>query len=127
MASARLGQRLQCWLQAAGCLVQGLYTQRNCAHRKIPCSQASTFSQSPVYVQVARGVIGLVVTGHYPLNHHPARLAVEHLEQYSFGWKEISQWFSYLQSIIFVLSTTAVAVVVSSTLFTSLQARNYPA
>ena len=64
-------------------------------------------------MQVARGVIGLVVTGHYPLNHHPARLAVEHLEQYSFGWKEISQWFSYLQSIIFVLSTTAVAVVVS--------------
>lgn len=54
-----------------------------------------------------------MVTGHYPLNHHPARLALEHLEQYCFGWKEISQWFSYLQSIIFVLSTTAVAVVVS--------------
>ena len=69
-------------------------------------------SQERARVQVARGVIGLVVTGHYPLNHHPARLAVEHLEQYSFGWKEISQWFSYLQSVIFVLSTTAVAVVV---------------
>ena len=57
-----------------------------------------------------------MVTGHYPLNHHPARLAVEHLEQYSFGWKEISQWFSYLQSVIFVLSTNAVAVVVSRSL-----------
>ena len=65
-------------------------------------------------MQIARGVIGLVVTGHYPLNHHPGRLAIEHLEQYCFGWKEISQWFSYLQSILFVLSTTAVAVVVSS-------------
>ena len=57
-------------------------------------------------------MIGLVVTGHYPLNHHPGRLAIEHLEQYCFGWKEISQWFSYLQSILFVASTTAVAVVV---------------
>ncbi len=64
-------------------------------------------------LQIARGVIGLVVTGHYPLNHHPARLALEHLEQYCFGWKEISQWFSYLQSVLFVLSTTTVAVVVS--------------
>lgn len=63
-------------------------------------------------MQIARGVIGLVVTGHYPLNHHPGRLAIEHLEQYCFAWKEISQWFSYLQSIIFVASTTAVAVVV---------------
>ena len=63
-------------------------------------------------MQIARGVIGLVVTGHYPLNHHPGRLAIEHLEQYCFGWKEISQWFSYLQSILFVASTTAVAVVV---------------
>ena len=59
-------------------------------------------------MQIARGVIGLVVTGHYPLNHHPGRLAIEHLEQYCFGWKEISQWFSYLQSILFVASTTAV-------------------
>ena len=63
-------------------------------------------------MQIARGVIGLVVTGHYPLNHHPGRLAIEHLEQYCFGWKEISQWFSYLQSILFVASTTAVAIVV---------------
>lgn len=37
---------------------------------------------------------------------------MEHLEQYAFGWKEISQWFSYLQSILFVMSTCAVAVVV---------------
>jgi len=73
-------------------------------------------------VQIARGVIGLVVTGHYPLNHHPGRLAIEHLEQYCFGWKEISQWFSYLQSIIFVLSTTAVAIVVS--VFSSSKAKD---
>ncbi|CAK0787069.1 hypothetical protein CVIRNUC_010285 [Coccomyxa viridis] len=73
----------------------------------------NSFTRGDVIMQIARGVIGLVVTGHYPLNHHPGRLAIEHLEQYCFGWKEISQWFSYLQSILFVASTTAVAVVVT--------------
>lgn len=52
------------------------------------------------------------MTGHYPLNHHPARLAIEHLEQFSFGWRDISRWFSAAQSIIFVLTTIAVANVV---------------
>lgn len=63
-------------------------------------------------VQVARGVIGAVVTGHYPLNHHPARLAMEHLEQFAFGWKDISVAFSGVQSIIFIVTTIAVANVV---------------
>ena len=62
--------------------------------------------------QIARGVIGAVVTGHYPLNHHPARLAMEHLEQFCFGWKDISVAFSAFQSIIFIVSTIAVANVV---------------
>lgn len=63
-------------------------------------------------LQIARGVIGAVVTGHYPLNHHPARLAMEHLEQFCFGWKDISVAFSAFQSIIFIVSTIAVANVV---------------
>ena len=63
-------------------------------------------------MQVARGVIGAVVTGHYPLNHHPARLAMEHLEQFAFGWKDISVAFSAFQSIIFIVTTIAVANVV---------------
>ncbi|EIE22920.1 hypothetical protein COCSUDRAFT_47742 [Coccomyxa subellipsoidea C-169] len=62
---------------------------------------------------IARGVIGAVVTGHYPLNHHPARLAMEHLEQFCFGWKDISLWFSCFQSIIFIITTIAVANVVT--------------
>lgn len=61
---------------------------------------------------MARGVIGAVVTGHYPLNHHPARLAMEHLEQFSFGWKHVSRPFSAAQSVVFIASTIAVAVVV---------------
>lgn len=68
-------------------------------------------------LQIARGVIGAVVTGHYPLNHHPARLAMEHLEQFCFGWKDISLWFSCFQSIIFIITTIAVANVVSLGVF----------
>ena len=72
----------------------------------------ATVSAQVICVQVARGVIGAVVTGHYPLNHHPARLAMEHLEQFSFGWKHVSRPFSAAQSVVFIASTIAVAVVV---------------
>lgn len=72
----------------------------------------ATVSAQVICVQVARGVIGAVVTGHYPLNHHPARLAMEHLEQFAFGWRRISRAFSAAQSVAFVISTIAVAVVV---------------
>ena len=64
-------------------------------------------------LQVARGVVGAVVVGHYPLNHHPARLAVEHLELFAFGWPSISVAFSSFQSLLFILSSLAVAVVVT--------------
>lgn len=36
-------------------------------------------------LQIARSVTGLIVTGHYPLDHHLARLAFEHQEQYCFS------------------------------------------
>ena len=63
---------------------------------------------------MARGVIGFVVTFHYPLNHHPARLAAEHLEGFWFGWTSISRAFSIAQSCLFVAASLAVAMVVRS-------------
>ena len=57
-------------------------------------------------------MIGFVVTFHYPLNHHPARLAAEHLEGFWFGWTSISRAFSIAQSCLFVAASLAVAMVV---------------
>ena len=57
-------------------------------------------------------MIGLVVTFHYPLNHHPARLAAEHLEGFWFGWASISRAFSIAQTCVFVALSLAVAMVV---------------
>ena len=52
------------------------------------------------------------MVGHYPLNHHPARLAMEDLESFCLGWRHISPWLSYSQSIAFVASSIFVAVLV---------------
>ena len=65
-------------------------------------------------MQIARGVIGAVVVGHYPLNQHPARLCIEDLEQYFFGMTDLPAWTSPVHTLAFVLSTLSVAVVVSS-------------
>ena len=65
-------------------------------------------------VQVARGIIGCVVVGHYPLNHHPARLALEDLEAWAFDWRSISPALSTCQTVAFVVSSIAVAEVVSN-------------
>lgn len=62
--------------------------------------------------QVAKAVIGLVVIGHYPLNHHPARLAIEDLERQLLGWDTISRTLSFVQSFVFIWTTVAVSVVV---------------
>ena len=59
-------------------------------------------------------MIGFVVTFHYPLNHHPARLAAEHLEGFWFGWTSISRAFSVAQTFLFVATSLAVAMVVRS-------------
>ena len=63
--------------------------------------------------QIARGVIGAVVVGHYPLNQHPARLCIEDLEQYFFVKANLPAWTSPVHTLAFVLSTLSVAVVVS--------------
>ena len=65
------------------------------------------------YVQVAKAVIGLVVTGHFPLNHHPARLAVEDMERQLLGWEHVPRTLSIIQSLIYIWTCVAVSVVVS--------------
>ena len=62
--------------------------------------------------QVAKGVIGFVVVGHYPLNHHPARLAMEDLERNLFGWQRVSRTASIMQSLVFIWTSVAVSLVV---------------
>ncbi|KAK9804447.1 hypothetical protein WJX73_002133 [Symbiochloris irregularis] len=72
----------------------------------------NSFGSDDKVMLVARAIIGAVVIGHYPLNHHPARLAMEDLESFCLGWRHISPWLSYSQSILFVASTIFVAVLV---------------
>ncbi len=64
-------------------------------------------------VQVARGVIGVVVIGHFPLNHNPARQGLESLENYLLGWKHISFGLSCLQAVVFVSVSLSIALAVS--------------
>lgn len=73
----------------------------------------NNFPDDDVLMQIAKGVIGLVVVGHYPLNHHPARLAGEDLERQLLGWNTISRTFSVTQSLFFIWTSVAVSVVVS--------------
>lgn len=55
-----------------------------------------------------------MVIGHYPLNAHPARVGLEHLESYFFGWRHISPALGLLQTVGFVGVTLAIALVVGS-------------
>ena len=59
---------------------------------------------------MARGVIGLVVIGHYPLNHSPARQGLESLEGFLLGWKNISMTISCIQTTIFVCISLLIAL-----------------
>lgn len=43
--------------------------------------------------------MGLVVTGHYPLNHRLGRLAMEYLEQHAFGWKQTLNFLLLLRRL----------------------------
>ena len=55
-------------------------------------------------------MIGLVVIGHYPLNHSPARQGLESLEAYLLGWKNISFGLSCVQTTIFVSISLLIAL-----------------
>eukprot|EP00877_Chromochloris_zofingiensis_P003558 jgi/Chrzof1/13202/Cz07g24080.t1 len=71
------------------------------------------FSQDDILIQIARCVIGVVVVGHYPLNHHPARQGYEDLLIAMFGFTVLPSWVSMLCTIVFVASSVAVSLVVS--------------
>jgi sodium-coupled neutral amino acid transporter 7/8 len=54
-----------------------------------------------------------VVTGHFPINHHPARTAVEDLLRTLAGIEEIPKWISASITLAFVTITLLVALMVS--------------
>lgn len=72
----------------------------------------NTLPPDDTLMKVARCVIGCVVVGHYPLNHHPARLCVEDLLHVMLDWTSIPFWLSALITLGYVVSTIAVAVLV---------------
>ncbi len=59
-------------------------------------------------------MIGVVVIGHFPLNHNPARQGLESLEYFLLGWKHISFGLSCLQTTVFVCISLSIALTVSS-------------
>ena len=59
-------------------------------------------------------MIGVVVIGHFPLNHNPARQGLESLEYFLFGWKHVSFGLSCLQSTVFVCISLSIALTVSA-------------
>ncbi len=73
----------------------------------------NTFPSSDMLMQVARAVIGVVVVGHYPLNHHPARHAFEDLLHALFNVNSVSPWLSALITVAFVSGTLSIALVVT--------------
>ena len=56
----------------------------------------------------------MVVIGHFPLNHNPARQGLESLENYLLGWKHISFGLSCLQAAVFVSISLSIALAVGS-------------
>ena len=57
-------------------------------------------------------MIGVVVIGHFPLNHNPARQGLESLEHYLLGWKQIGFALSCLQTTVFVSISLSIALTV---------------
>ena len=55
-------------------------------------------------------MIGLVVIGHYPLNHSPARQGLESLEAFLLGWKSVSTAVSCIQTTVFVCISLLIAL-----------------
>jgi hypothetical protein len=90
--------------------------QRRAGGRNVPFNGYQIGTKCPILCppKIARGIIGAVVIGHYPLNHHPARLALEDVEHYFLGWSSIAPAFSVFQTTAFVLSSLGVALLVDS-------------
>eukprot|EP00775_Hariotina_reticulata_P008954 gene8954-9130_t len=79
---------------------------------KVSSNVLNSFPENDVAIQVARGVIGCVVIGHYPLNHHPARRSWEDMLD-SLAGVTIPRWVSHIITVAFVASTVATALVVT--------------
>ncbi|KAF6257139.1 transmembrane amino acid transporter protein-domain-containing protein [Scenedesmus sp. NREL 46B-D3] len=80
---------------------------------KVSSNVLNSFGADDVAIQVARAVIGCVVLGHYPLNHHPARKGWEDLLDAVFDVKQIPGWLSAVLTIIFVCSNVLTSLVVT--------------
>lgn len=73
----------------------------------------NTFPADDVLMQVARGVIGLMVMGHYPLNVNPARIAFHDMLDSLFDVSDSPRWASVLFTLLFFGGTLATAMVVT--------------
>lgn len=68
----------------------------------------------PLPEQVARGVIGLMVTGHYPLAFVPARVAFVDLLSTLANVSDVPYWVTTTFTVLFFLMSLAIAMVVST-------------
>lgn len=70
------------------------------------------------WLQVARAVIGLVVAGHFPLNHHPARASWEDLADAmspaGSANPVVGRWVSAALTVLFVGSSVTTSLFVSA-------------
>lgn len=104
------GRRLDAWQHAlfAECARGAHVPEMRIVSQKACASLTRLVS----YPQIARAAIGCVVIGHFPLNAHPARVGLEHIESYFFGWRHISRGFGLLQTVAFVAVTLCIALLV---------------
>lgn len=94
-----------CWCEASGLVPQVHWLQ--------PIHSSTTLHCALIYPpQVARGVIGLMVTGHYPINFNPARVAFCDLLDTLFNVTSVSYWAEALFTVVFFAATLATAMVV---------------
>ncbi|KAI8476075.1 MAG: AAAP aminoacid transporter 5 [Monoraphidium minutum] len=74
----------------------------------------NNFPADDPVIQVARATIGVMVTGHYPLNFSPARLAFCDLMATVFNVNEVPRWGVVTFTLFFVGTTLGTALVVTN-------------
>ncbi|GAB4822831.1 hypothetical protein N2152v2_009877 [Parachlorella kessleri] len=72
----------------------------------------NSFSPSDRVMQVARAVVGVIETVHYPVNHNPARSATRDFLSLVTGRKLRGQTFNIIETLFFFSSTLATALLV---------------
>ncbi|GBF99905.1 hypothetical protein Rsub_12813 [Raphidocelis subcapitata] len=73
----------------------------------------NTFPQDDAVMQVARAVIGLMVTGHYPLAFVPARVAFADLLHSLFDVERPPHWMEVAFTLVFVGGSLGTALVIT--------------